>query len=535
MTEAETLEVGEKGSGLSFNLWERPWIGIVWPDGTTDRLSIHDTLLRAHEIKALYDPSPLVVAATHRLLAAILQDIYRPQRVGDIGDLLQSGKFEAKWLELFGRTYAARFDLFSETAPFMQTSDIPLAPVQHHDLKPASTLFFEEPSGTYITHFWHFYEDRAFCPACAACGLVLQPAFASSGGSGIKPSINGVPPIYVLPVGDTLFDALSLSLVMPGYQPAMRDEMADRPIWASRKTIVAEKEEVRAIGYVESLTFLPRRMRLFPSNNSRQTTICTRCGARTGIFISELEYKMGRTRAEGLEVWMDPFAAYKLPNAKSEQDYPRSVRPTEGKAVWREYMALFLSQANRKDLQSPGVVQQVADLQNEGYVGAGSELRFRCVGVRTDGKGKIFEWVDETLDVPVGLLKDEASAQAVLRGIERAEQFAKDILSIFRESFRPQKEGKREHYIMLRGRMEANYWVRLAPAFHELTLSAADVTSLRAAEGRWAKEVLQVGEDVFIEATDGVSNLGNDLRSRVKALQELRKREALRRKEWLSD
>ncbi len=168
MIETENATPGEAALGLSFNLWEKPWIGIVWPDGTTARLSIYETLRKAHQIRSLHDPSPLVVAGIHRLLAAILQDIYRPERLADIGTLLQTGSFDPKWLDAFGHKYLSRFDLFSDTAPFMQTSDVLMEP-NGADRIPVSSTFFELPAKTNVVHFWHYYDDdQNLCSACAA-------------------------------------------------------------------------------------------------------------------------------------------------------------------------------------------------------------------------------------------------------------------------------------------------------------------------------------------------------------------------------
>ena len=55
-----------------FNLIDEKWIPVRFPDGTRDELGIRDTLLRSGEIAAIEDPSPLVVAALHRFLLAVL-------------------------------------------------------------------------------------------------------------------------------------------------------------------------------------------------------------------------------------------------------------------------------------------------------------------------------------------------------------------------------------------------------------------------------------------------------------------------------
>ena len=55
-----------------FNLVDEKWIPVRFPNGNRDELGIKDTLLRAKEIAAIEDSSPLVVASLHRFLLAVL-------------------------------------------------------------------------------------------------------------------------------------------------------------------------------------------------------------------------------------------------------------------------------------------------------------------------------------------------------------------------------------------------------------------------------------------------------------------------------
>ena len=190
-----------------FNLWHDPWIRALRPDGAHVELSISALLSQAHEVRSFYEPSPLTVVGIHRLLSAILQSIYDPQSLDDIAELLEQGRFEQFRLDAFGTQYGARFSLFDATDPFMQTSDVPASPGK--EAKTVAYLLAELPSGTNRIHFQHVTDDsHRFCPACCARAMLTIPAFASSGGAGIKPSINGVPPIYVLPLADTLARSL---------------------------------------------------------------------------------------------------------------------------------------------------------------------------------------------------------------------------------------------------------------------------------------------------------------------------------------
>jgi len=511
----------------SFNLLDQPWIGAVLPDGSVEQVSILACLTRAHELRAFYDPSPLATAGVHRLLAAILQDIYRPRRVDDVAKLLQQGRFDAVLLADYADQYRARFDLFSADAPFLQTSDLSLVPTKTDAAKPVSTLFCEEPAATNIVHFWHAYDhDQAICPACAAVGLIIQPAFATSGGAGIRPSINGVPPLYAFPAGVSLFETLTLSLMASEYQPRARESNGDAPPWGQKTTVVGRSEEISRVGYLESLTFAARRMRLHPRVESGR---CTRCSRQTTQIVRTTVYEMGRSRPRDAPLWQDPFAAYRQPKDKE----PVPLRPQPGKLLWREYGTLFLSKASPAGVLAPAVVQQLADLEYRGAISEERLFQFRCIGLRTDMKAKVFEWVDETLDLPMGLLKEPASTQEVRLGIERAEECERELNSIFRKHFGP-PGGKRDRFKGLRERMSATYWTGLSAAFREFALSAGTGATLAHARENWIKTVVGSGQQCFEEAVEGVGDRGSDLRKRVEAVQACRIRLASHRKEWLN-
>lgn len=57
---------------VTFNLVDEPWIPCVTADGASIELGLLDTLTRAHELREMADPSPLVTVALHRLLLAIV-------------------------------------------------------------------------------------------------------------------------------------------------------------------------------------------------------------------------------------------------------------------------------------------------------------------------------------------------------------------------------------------------------------------------------------------------------------------------------
>ncbi len=498
----------------SFNLWTEPWITVESDTGRLTQLSLAQTLRQAHQYCALYDPSSLVVAGVHRLLAAILQAALDPQYEDELADLWEAGQFPTQAIATFGEKYAHRFDLFSETEPFMQSADLPLRPRKEDKskLKSIANLLPEIPAGTAVTHYQHGSEAEAqFCCATAAQGLVMIPAFASSGGAGIKPSINGVPPIYILPGGETLFQSLVASLTTPAYQPELSQYAPDRPWW-EHEPIVEFKKEVDQVGYLHSLTFPARRVRLHPQ---KMTTPCTHCGQLSKWGISTMIYQMGESRPKDAPFWFDPFAAYRLPKPDSKKkENPKPIRPVEGRVLWREFSALFLQNQNRYTRQ-PGVLGQIADVIEE-YDVASDETAypFRCIGLRTDMKAKIFEWIDAGFAVPPALLRDPEAGKITQDALDFALACEIIIKQVFRYSFGG-PSSKDERHQRTKVDMAQSYWANLTPHFYDFVVNLSDIDQREQLESDWLNIVVSVAQNAFQAAAESLGDNASTLRQRV--------------------
>lgn len=508
---------------VSFSLWNDPWIGVLTADGDIRVVGIAECLLQAHEFRSLQENSPLVMVGIHRLLAAVAQAIVSPRRVDGVRALLDAGRFEPEGIHKFGLQYRDRFDLFSPEEPFLQTADVPLKPGKAETQKSVAYLTAEIPAGTEVDHWRHgLGSEQRFCPRCVAGGLVAIPAFATSGGAGIKPSINGVPPLYVLPTGRTLFETLAFSVVAPEFQPAVRGN-EDRPAWEG-PSIVPGGEEVNDVGYLESLTFPARRVRLFPRNGAG---VCSRCGQPAALFVSTMLFEMGLSRPKNAPAWFDPFVAYRLRGDKP----PVPIRPQAGKATWREYSTLLLTEIDDAAFKRPAVVLQIGELAGKG-IDRGKTVTFRCAGMRTDMKAKIFEWTDSMLEVPLELLVDKGGAQIVRAGIEHAQKCAGDLSWTFRQSFGPDG-GSRERYRAVKERMETAYWMRLEAEFRQFVLGIAARDSRDAATKAWGDAVMGIGREVFQDAAKEIGDRAADLRKRVQAERLVNMKLGHRRKEWM--
>lgn len=503
----------------SFNLWTEAWITVERPSGGLDVLNIQQTLAKAHHIRALYEPSPLIVVAIHRLLVAILQAVIRPQTMPDLSQVWRERQFSAERLQAFADQYGHRFDLFSEDTPFLQSADLSLQAAKGDNVKAVGYLLSEQPAGTAVTHYTHAYDSRQqLCSRCAAKGLLTIPAFALSGGSGIKPSINGEPPVYMLPGGETLFESLTASLTIPRFQPGRPDD--DQPWW-EHKPVVPKKAVVKRVGYLHSLTFPARRVRLHPTPGQSP---CTRCGQTTPWHVATMVYEMGESRPKEAAWWRDPFVGYRKPKDDKEAKQPKPIRPVEGRAVWREFTGLFLpTRPNEKGHQPfrPAILDQLEDLKENLPYEDNAPIPLRTISLRHQGgQMKIFEWQESGFVVPPRLLTDLDSARHIENGIDFAVTCDGIIKGTFRDYFGG--KGKEKRFKAVNRQMSQRYWQQLGHIFQghiqQYTAQAEGETLFRA----WLGQVIHQAIDLFQQTVDTLPDDGATLRRRVEAINHCR-------------
>lgn len=518
-----------------YNLWTESWITLERFTGEMEQHSIKFTLLHAHEFRSIHDPSPLVVVGIHRLLTAILQDALDPQDEDELRILWHANGFPDDKIKGFGERYADRFDLFSTDKPFLQSGDLPLTPLRGDNTKSVAALFPEIPAGTEVTHYHHGVEDEnVFSPAAAAAGLVAMPAFASSGGAGIKPSINGVPPIYVLPGGKSLFESLVAALLLPIFRPTVASRKRD-DVWWRREVLVERSKELTEVGYLHSLTFPARRVRLHPI---KVNTICTRSGRFTEWGVRTMVFEMGESRPKDAPWWQDPFAAYRLPEEKKtsrraqtgtakKKSQPTPIRPQQGKAAWREFGGLFIQQATEaRRTVRPLFIEQMAQLE---LAGDRSSYPFRCIGIQTDGKAKNFEWIDFGFDVPPSLLHDINGALQIDKALVFTNDCGGIIAFVFARHFGGNSR-KSQRHLTLKNRMMDGYWAALADNFRHLILALGDQKAQSEAFQIWIDTVVKTAITVFSQAAETVGDDAANLRLRTEAEQNCRKQLYTRKK-----
>ena len=113
-----------------FNLIDEKWIPVRFPDGTRDELGIRDTLHHSKEISAIEDFSPLVVAALHRFLLAVLyRALEGPTDIDQAKELFRSGLPDEQITDYMEK-WRGRFWLFDEKYPFGQNTQVPKSQIE---------------------------------------------------------------------------------------------------------------------------------------------------------------------------------------------------------------------------------------------------------------------------------------------------------------------------------------------------------------------------------------------------------------------
>jgi CRISPR system Cascade subunit CasA len=301
-----------------FNLIDENWIPVRFPDGTRDELGIRETLLRSREIAAIEDPSPLVVAALHRFLLAVLYRVLEgPTDIDQAKALLKEG-LPGQKITAYLEKWRGRFWLFDEKYPFGQIPTFEpkawrawTAIAAEHNADNAKVLFDHvdvEAPGT-------------IPEGAAARWILATQTFSVSCGkselshTGTAPSATAA---LVLPLGRDLQDTLLLSLV-----PQNREiTSADLSLWErSPESVEVLKKSVEraASGYADRYTWRTRSIRLEVNESGR---------------IGRLAFASGVANAS--EYQTDPMLGYRIDEKKGK--LPIQFRD---RGLWRDFDSLL--------------------------------------------------------------------------------------------------------------------------------------------------------------------------------------------------
>jgi len=358
-----------------FNLVDEEWIPVRFLKGDRRELGISDTLLRSREIAAIEDPSPLVMAALHRFLLAVLyRALEGPTDPAQAKELFRQGLPEEKiaaYLEKWNEK--GRFWLIDDKYPFGQVPSVPASEEEpwtkltaEHNAT-SSKVLFDHTDTTALT---------SISFASAARWIISTLNFSVRGGRGYRPSPSA-DGVICIPFGQNLHQTLLCSLVP---YPNRTLIASDLPIWEREplnySDFKAGKERM-ASGFADLYTWQARAMRLLPTIDEQVEKVAFIPGF--GHVDSELR---------------DPMVPY-----AARKDSGIEQIGFEERGVWTSFDSL-LPDANSTDSLEPKVINHLATLSRSRLVD--SAIPLMVIGQKFKNASVEF-WRMERFTLPIGI------------------------------------------------------------------------------------------------------------------------------------
>ena len=392
----------------SYDVLKEPWIPVERVDGSLVELGLLDVLKQAHTLKQIICESPLETYAVSRLLIAFLMDALTPERSNDRKKLLHAGKFPPEQLDRYIKKCVQEgcsFDLFDNKRPFMQAAFV--AEFDSGKEKPVAILVHTLPTGNNHMHFDHrFPRDQLLSCEQTLRALCSTYVFCTAGLSGPS-SVNNTPCTYVLCVGETLHETLTLgmlSIAECGNIPWSNPPIA----WRNFEEFIP-KETHAKMSILSAFTWMPRRVTLIPSK---------------AIGKIETVYYQAGANFLGNGVWKDPHVSYR--KSKKEEWFP--VKPQNGRAMWRDLGSVTATSHTDPSHIPPRIITQTTVLLGRDK----SMVKLRMVGLVTN-QAQYISLLYDDLAVPVEILDNPFLGERLQDDMRFVEQIANYIFTFFKE------------------------------------------------------------------------------------------------------
>jgi CRISPR system Cascade subunit CasA len=400
-----------------FNLIDEPWIPCTMGDGGRELLGIREALARAPAVAEVRGDSPLVIAALHRLLLAILHRNFPVEDPGQWAALRARKGWDDAVLDGYLARWHHRFDLFDGERPFYQVSGLDLS----RGGSSARLMFHQDNNPTLFSHL-STSAPPELTPAEAARLLVGFMAFDVGGiktSERSQESARAAPlnkGAVVLPRGGNLFETLMLSMcryVPEEGDPWDFDRERDLPAW-ERDGETRPEDRVPG-GYIDLLTWQSRRIRLQPEPREDGRTVVKNVVIMKGYQPPEDFNLHGR----------ETMLAFKRnPRARSDNDPWPEVTFTRDRALWRDSFTLMHSAGG--DSQPPEVLNWLSELVAEDVLPRDAVLPVDAFGLNSS-QSKVFFWRHERFPVPLRYLADRNLVDSLKTAIELTEETAQGL------------------------------------------------------------------------------------------------------------
>lgn len=440
----------------TFDVLKEPWIPVIRLDGSSDELGILDCLEQAHEIREIKDPSPIVEFGLYRLLVAFVLDALvladqRPEIPRDLKALLDDGAFDAGLLGEYVATCGDAFDLFHPERPFLQRVDAEGEPKSVFDFYP---IF---PTGNNWTFFAHQTSAEQVVTVREGARLLTTIApFNVKVKTGQPRTLVGDPPVFALPVGETLHSTIVLNLPLPDSRHSLQEEKSAGPIW---RTTPVDGQAGTTPG--QSFTWPCRLVRL---------------GAVSvdGLIASVINEKGLRS----LPGWKDPSCAV----LESGDGKVRHLRFEQSRPLWRDAGILsFLDHGSTRRWGADWAFSRPQVVSNSLTVQSSGSVQMRFYGLRTD-QAKVLEWTRSTWTVPCNLGRSTRLGLLAQRELERSENAAQVLAACIKSLAPGRKSSRRGSQASRTGvlrtvqeRCLRAYWQQLEAQFAPLMMAFASL------------------------------------------------------------
>lgn len=509
-----------------FDLIDQPWLPCVTRDGTAIELGLRPALTEAHDLRELYDPSPLVTVALHRLLLAVLHRAYMgPSGMAEWREIWRAQRFDQDRIDAYLERWRHRFDLFDLKRPFFQVAFIAdLADPRKQ--APVAKLAQEAAAGNNATLFDHSGDDapEPTPTAKAARDLIATQAFSIGFGKSFPFYLSDSSMIRgysVLAAGESLFETLTLNLLRYNQnEPIPWLHEVDPPCWEQETPANPEREGTPVAGYTDYLTWQSRQIHLIPDGDGATVS---RCQIRQRLKLA------GNPR--------DPFKCYLQDPQKGWR--PRSFRPQ--RALWRDSTLLF--QQLGDDSRRPDLMDWLARVESERRakkIVAQPNYRLRAFGLTTDdgNAASVVLWRREELPLPLAVLEQPLAVGKVREAIELAEEVnralgaaTRRLAALLLAPMSDQKDARQpdsEKAVRPLGRsleIEPRFWPLLETPFSQFLIALPEDRTIDP-EGdgeelifgtfalpRWSEAVRSAARRAFAEGTAGLDRSARALKA----------------------
>jgi len=514
-----------------FNLISEPWVPCVLlrdAKGSVTEFGLLDTLTKAHEVKEIYDPSPLVTVALHRLLLAILHRNFGPAKASKWKELWDKGAFPAKPLKGYFKEWGSRFDLFDERRPFYQDPRL-----KNDEPRPVNSLIHELAAGHNPTLFDHSAEGSVppLSFGLAARLVVAYQSFAvgglipRAGGGSVDAAKQGplMKAVVFIVQGNNLFETLMLNLIHYNLRdsfPCPGNTDKDKPAW--EQNLRSEPKMRKPHGYVDYLTWQNRRIFL---------NVTSEGDAVLGIVLVRGDDLDAASPVDQFETMC---AFRKILKAKAGAPPVIPVGFDEDRALWRDSVALLETlgvkgSSEEHFYESPKTLHWLADLVRGEYLDGKKRFGVAGLGLCAD-RAKLIFWRRESFPLPLAYLYDSEDPGPVARlrrGLELAEETAHVLYAANAflarlvlapdsdDRDKPQPDKNAVAQLIKSFGAERAYWAALETPFRRMLVDIPQAKDV--AVERWARVIGAEAELAFEQAADAAGDSARALKAATKA------------------